>query len=216
MTIKAVFFDIGYTLIDETSKWREWAEHLRVPFAKFEATLGEVIARDEHHSRVFELLAPQLDLAAERAARAAAGRPDIFTAADLYPDAVPCLAELKRLGYLIGLAGNQPELAETALKAMNIPADIIASSARWGIEKPSPAFFERIVAEAGCTPAEVAYVGDRLDNDIIPARAAGMKAIFLIRGPWGEVHATRAEASLAHARLHALAELPDALADLSA
>jgi FMN phosphatase YigB (HAD superfamily) len=216
MSIKAVFFDVGYTLIDETSNWRAWAEHLRVPSEKFDATLRAVITRDEHHTRVFEILAPGFNLAEARTARAAAGKPDTFTAADLYPDAVPCLRELKRLGYLIGLAGNQPETAEAALKAMKVPADVIASSARWGVEKPSPAFFARVIAEAGCAPHEIAYVGDRVDNDVIPPRNAGMKAIFLIRGPWGEIHATRAEAKLAHARLTSLADLAATLSKLGA
>ncbi len=216
MSIKAVFFDIGYTLVDETRQWREWADWLGVPYEKFEALQREVIARDEHHLRVFETLKPGFDRAKERAARAAAGKPDIYTAADLYPDARPCLSELKRLGYLIGLAGNQPETAEAALHAMNVPADIIASSARWGVEKPSPAFFARIIAEAKCSAAEIAYVGDRLDNDVIPARDAGMKAIFLIRGLWGEDHAKRPEAELAHAKLTTLDDLPNILKKLSA
>ena len=211
MTIKAVFFDIGYTLIDETRQWRAWADHLRVPYEKFDATLRDAIARDEHHRRVFEILKPGFDLDQERATRTAAGSSDTFTAADLYPDAAPCLRELKRTGYLIGLAGNQPETAEAALEAMNLSADIIASSAKWGVEKPSPAFFHRVIEAAGCTPREIAYIGDRLDNDIVPANQAGLKAIFLIRGPWGEAHARRAEAELAHAKLTTLDDMPTAL-----
>ena len=31
----------------------------------------------------------------------------------------------------------------------------------------------------------VAYAGDRVDNDVIPAAAAGMRAIWVRRGPWG-------------------------------
>lgn len=216
MSIKAVFFDIGYTLVDETRQWKAWAEHIGVAYEKFDTTLREVIARNEHHTRVFEILKPGFDLKAARAARAATGNSDNMTAADLYPDALPCLRDLKRDGYLVGLAGNQPEAAEAALAAMNVPADIIASSARWGVEKPSPAFFSRIVAEAKCSPAEIAYVGDRVDNDIIPAHEAGMKAIFLIRGPWGEDHAKRAAADLARAKLTALDDLPNVLKKLSA
>lgn len=215
MSIKAVFFDVGYTLVDETRQWRAWAEHLRVPHGKFDAAFRDVIAKGEHHTRVFEILQPGFDLAAARAARKAAGHADTFDASDLYPDALPSLRELKRLGYLIGLAGNQPEAAEAALAAMNVPADIIASSARWGVEKPSPAFFARVIAEAKCSAAEIAYVGDRIDNDIAPAHHAGMKAIFLIRGPWGEAHASRPEASLAHVRLDSLDGLAGVLAALS-
>ena len=215
MPIKAIFFDVGYTLVDETRKWNEWADWLNVPRERFHATLRDVIARGEHHARVFEILAPGFDLAKARAKRAATGDPDIFDARDLYPDALPCLRELRRRSYLIGLAGNQPEAAEAALHTMGMPVDIIASSARWGVEKPSPAFFQKIVEAAFCPAAQIAYVGDRVDNDILPARAAGMFAIFLNRGPWGQIHSTRPEAALAHLALSGLAELPDALASLT-
>jgi FMN phosphatase YigB (HAD superfamily) len=211
MPIKAIFFDVGYTLIDETRKWSEWADWLGVPRERFHATLHDVIARREHHTRIFEILAPGFDLVKARAKRSTARNPDIFDAGDLYPDALPCLHELRRRGYLIGLAGNQPEAAETALRAMGMPADIIASSAGWGVEKPSPAFFRKIVEAAACPAGEIAYVGDRLDNDVLPARDAGMYAIFLNRGPWGRIHSTWPEAAQAHLTLNALAELPEAL-----
>jgi FMN phosphatase YigB (HAD superfamily) len=215
MPIKAIFFDVGYTLIDETRKWSEWADWLRVPRERFHATLHDVIARGEHHTRVFEILVPGFDLVKERAKRSATGNPDIFDASDLYPDALPCLRELRRRGYLIGLAGNQPEAAEAALRAMGMPADIIASSARWGVEKPSPAFFRKVVEAASCPAGQIAYVGDRVDNDVLPARAAGMFAIFLNRGPWGRIHSTWPEAARAHLALDALAGLPQALNGLT-
>ncbi len=34
-------------------------------------------------------------------------------------------------------------------------------------------------------PSEVLYVGDRLDNDVLPAKSAGMQAVLIRRGPWG-------------------------------
>ena len=48
--------------------------------------------------------------------------------------------------------------------------DLVASSERWGVEKPSPEFFARVVAEADRPADEIAYVGDRVDNDVLPAR----------------------------------------------
>ena len=62
------------------------------------------------------------------------------------------------------------------------------SSARWGVEKPAPAFFERIVSECGVDEDAIAYVGDRVDNDVEPALAAGMVAVHIRRGPWGHLH----------------------------
>jgi FMN phosphatase YigB (HAD superfamily) len=88
----------------------------------------------------------------------------------------------------------------------------VASSARWGVEKPSPAFFERIVAELSLAPEEIAYVGDRLDNDVLPAKAAGLLAVFIRRGPWGAVHATWPEVADADVRIESLDELLAAIA----
>ena len=123
---------------------------------------------------------------------------------DLYPDVAASLADLSARGFRLALAGNQPEKAETELRALGLPIELVASSARWGVEKPSPRFFDRIVQELALPPARIAYVGDRVDNDVTPARAAGMLAIHLRRGPWGHLHATPAGVQ----RIDSLAELP--------
>lgn len=129
-------------------------------------------------------------------------------AADLYPDAVDCLRELMDAGFRIGLAGNQPRTSEVALDRLGLGVSFIASSAAWGVAKPSPEFFERVIHAAEAPAGRIAYVGDRLDNDIIPAREAGMFAVFLRRGPWGYIHAGWPEVSQAHARIQSLQELP--------
>ena len=211
MTIHAVFFDIGETLVDETRQWGAWADWLGIPRLTFFAVLGGVIERGEHHPRVFELLRPGMNLAHERAIRTAKGYSEHFERSDFYPDAIPCLAALREAGYRIGLAGNQPEGVEELLRALDLPADMIASSAGWGVEKPSPEFFARIAALASVPPANIAYVGDRVDNDVAPAAAAGMLAIFLRRGPWGYLQAGHPGAALAHIRLDGLDALPRAL-----
>jgi FMN phosphatase YigB (HAD superfamily) len=63
----------------------------------------------------------------------------------------------------------------------------------------------------GRPPAEVAYVGDRVDNDVLPAAAAGLVAVHVRRGPWGRLQRTPPQATLG---LDDLASLPDALASL--
>jgi HAD superfamily hydrolase (TIGR01549 family) len=211
MSIRTVFFDIGETLVDETRQWAAWADWLGIPHMTFFGVLGGVIERGEHHRRVFELLRPGIDLARERAARAAAGYSEHFERSDFYSDAIPCLAALRSAGCQIGLAGNQPEGVEALLRAMELPVGFIASSASWGVEKPAPEFFARIAALAGAPPAEIAYVGDRVDNDVAPAAAAGMLAVFLRRGPWGFLHAGRPEAGRAHIQIDSLDELPAVL-----
>ena len=212
--VRLVVFDVGETLVDETRMWGEWADWLGVTRLTFFATLGSVIAARQHHNRVFELLRPGLDLRCEREARQQRGRMTRIERQDLYPDAVPALTRLRAAGLLIGIAGNQPEEAEAEIRALGLPIDFVASSARWGVAKPDPAFFHRIVSEAGVAPTQIVYVGDRLDNDVLPAIAAGMIGVFLRRGPWGVIHATWPEAARADLRLECLDELPEALAGI--
>lgn len=220
MAIRAVFFDVGETLVDETRAWGTWADWLGVPRFTFFAALGGLIERGEEPSRVLPLFRPDFDLARERAARVAAGAAehglgDLIGAEDLYADAVPCLRALRAEGYLIGISGNQPAGTEQALARLGVPADIVASSAIWQVRKPSPDFFARVVEAANLPPAQIAYVGDRLDNDVLPAADAGMTAIFLRRGPWGHLHASRPEIARARLRLDSLAALPAALRSLA-
>ena len=94
------------------------------------------------------------------------------------------------------------------------PIDVVASSASWAVEKPSPAFFARIVAETGLDASEIAYVGDRVDNDVVPAADAGMVAVHLRRGPWGHLQADWPEVGRAAIRIEGLDELVPALARL--
>lgn len=206
-----VCFDVGETLIDETRQWAGWADWLGVTHLTFFAALGATIAGRRDHREVFQLLRPGFDLAAARAARVAAGQPEGFSVADLYPNVRPTLAQLRAANLRIAIAGNQPIWAEAALDAIGLPADLVAASDRWGVHKPSPAFFARLAEEAGAAPREIVYVGDRLDNDVLPARAAGMWAVFLRRGPWGYIHATWPEREQAHASIECLDELPGLL-----
>jgi len=212
--IRAVVFDVGETLVDETRAWGEWADHLGVPRLTFFAAMGVVIERGWHHRRVFDLVRPGLDFAAELAARQAAGWRYRFLETDFYPDALPCLTALRAAGYQVGLAGNQPEEAEAALAELGVPADFIATSSGWGVEKPDPAFFARTALEAGVAPPEIAYVGDRIDNDVAPAAAAGMAAVFLRRGPWGLAQANDPRVALARLQIDSLEGLTEQIAGL--
>jgi FMN phosphatase YigB (HAD superfamily) len=68
--------------------------------------------------------------------------------------------------------------------------DWVGSSERWGVSKPAAEFFARVAQELGRPPEEIAYVGDRVDNDITPALAFGMQAVHIRRGPHGSVDET--------------------------
>lgn len=60
--------------------------------------------------------------------------------------------------------------------------DVVAASAEIGYSKSDKEIFEKAFELAGCTAKESAMVGDRLDNDIIPAKAIGMKTIWVKNG----------------------------------
>jgi HAD superfamily hydrolase (TIGR01549 family) len=156
-------------------------------------------------------LKPGFDLEAAREERRKAGAPDRFDRSDIYEDVFDYLHILHEGGLRLGIAGNQPEDFLDAVSGLGLPVDFVASSARWRVEKPSPAFFAKIVAELNVAPSSTAYVVDRLDNDILPALAAGLVAVFIRRGPWGFLHAQRPEAIRAHLRIDGLNELPRAL-----
>jgi HAD superfamily hydrolase (TIGR01549 family) len=209
MGVEAVVFDVGGTLVDETRIWQLWADWLSVPRLTFLEALHGAIVRHEHHRSLFERLRPGFDVEAERMARVASGwADDLITMDDFYPDAIECLTELHKQGFRVGTAANQPATTERLFANLAIPLTVVASSERWGIEKPSAAFFERLIAELGLSPDRIAYVGDRVDNDVIPAAAAGLKTVFLRRGPWGEIHSHWPEVALADLRLDNLKDLP--------
>ncbi len=217
--MRAVVFDVGETLIDETRVWSAWADRLGVPRLTFLAVLGAVIARGGDHRELFGLLRPDLDMAEELRRRAEASGdedPDRVGRVDLYPDAEPCLAILHDGGFWLGIVGNQPSRTEALFRELESPVELVASSATWGVEKPDPRFFERLVAELGLPPAAVAYVGDRVDNDVRPAAAAGLVAVFIRRGPWAWIQAGRDDPVEADLVVSSLAELPGALAGLEA
>jgi HAD superfamily hydrolase (TIGR01662 family) len=153
------------------------------------------------------MIKPGFDFAAERVAKEAAGLNSRRRPEDLYPDAAPCIEQLAELGYRVALAGNQPVSIEAMLGELALPVEFIASSERWGVAKPSPAFFARIVEEAGISAERIAYVGDRVDNDVVPARQAGMFSVFIRRGPWGYLQASWPEADQADARIESFMEL---------
>ena len=106
MAVRAVFFDVGETLVDETRFYQEWADWLDVPALTFMGVLGGLIQQRRSHLEVFEAFRPGMDVERDRAERTAAGDPYRLEAGDLYPDAVPCLERLRAAGLVVGLAGT--------------------------------------------------------------------------------------------------------------
>ncbi|MDQ6949215.1 MAG: HAD family hydrolase [Actinomycetota bacterium] len=186
-SIRAVWFDVGEVLIDESREYGTWADWLSVPRHTFSAVFGAVIARGQDYRGVFQHFRPGFDLEGERQLRIDAGLGEYVNANDLYPDVRPCLRRLHEAGYFVGIAGNQTARAGRFIRELNLTADVVATSDDWGVSKPSIDFFERLLTVSGHKPGATVYVGDRLDNDIAPAEKAGLRTAWLRRGPWGNL-----------------------------
>jgi HAD superfamily hydrolase (TIGR01662 family) len=203
VALRAVVFDVGETLVDEERWWRELCRRLGLQPHVVWAALGATIARGEEHDALWGHLGIEKP--------AGWWNELTYSLEDLYPDAIDCLERVGDLGYRVGIVGNQTETLEKWARDSALSADVVSSSASLGVRKPDRAFFERIVELLECRADEVAYVGDRVDNDVLPAAAAGLVAVHVRRGPWGRLQPTPPEATLG---LDDLASLPDALASL--
>ncbi|WP_328914585.1 MULTISPECIES: HAD family hydrolase [unclassified Streptomyces] len=207
--ITTIAFDVGETLVSDTSMWAGWADWLGVPPHTVSALVGAVVAEGRDNADALRLLRPGLDVAAEYARREAAGRGERITEADLYADVRPALSALRDAGMRVVIAGNQTARAGEMLRALDLPADVVAMSGEWGVAKPSAEFFRRVVDAADAEkPDEVLYVGDHPVNDVFPAKAAGLLTAHLRRGPWGHLWADDPEVvAAADWRITSLTEL---------
>ena len=214
--IRAVVFDIGETLIDDSTEWGAWADWIGVPRHTFSAVLGAVTAAGRDNAETFEYFRPGFDIARERQAREDAGRGERISEADLYPDVRTGLAALRAAGFWVGVAGNQTARAAELLRSLDLPVDRVETSGEWGVAKPDRRFFDRVVDMAPAARHEIVYVGDHRDNDIVAARAAGLRTALIRRGPWGHLWAddpvTRRDADWV---LDTLTQLPGLLCSRS-
>ncbi|MFJ6937524.1 HAD family hydrolase [Streptomyces sp. NPDC101132] len=208
--IRTVVLDVGETLTRDDRYWAAWADWLGVPAHTLSALVGAVVVDGRDNADAVRLLRPGIDLAAEYAAREAAGRGERLDESDLYEDVRPALAALRAAGTRVVIAGNQSPRMGQLLRALDLPADVVATSGEWGVSKPDPKFFARVLEVSGAPADETLYVGDHPANDIHPARAAGLRTAHLRRGPWGHWWADDPEVrAAADWSIDSLAELVD-------
>ncbi|MFJ6212549.1 HAD family hydrolase [Streptomyces sp. NPDC092296] len=215
--IRAVVFDVGECLVDETREYGTWADWLQVPRHTFAAVFGAVVAQGRDYREVFQEFRPGFDLYAEREKRAAAGRPETFGEDDLYPDVRPALTALREAGLWLGIAGNQTVRAGRILRELfTDDVDLIGTSDDWRAHKPDPLFFDRLAQAVPHPAADILYVGDRIDNDIRPAAAARLATALIRRGPWATIQWHTPEArTLPDLRIDTLLDLPERIAKLN-
>lgn len=170
-----VFFDIGSTLVDERLAYehriRDMIAGSEVPYTQFYKKMIDCCCENQ---------------AGDVAAAAYFGlRRTPWHSEDefLYDDATPAL--LKLCGrYHMGILANQAPGLSERLSAWGVRDffDVVISSAEEGIDKSDPEIFRRALHRAGCSAEQAVMAGDRLDNDIAPAKALGMKTIWVRQG----------------------------------
>ena len=181
MSIRYLFFDVGYTLVDEDAVWEaRCREQADMPEARaLGLTAGDIYREIEEASRQY---LPQYRAVVKKFGftQTAPFRGELET---LYPEAPAVLAALSQK-YSLGVIANQAQGLRDRLREWDILPYFTAVASSWeaGSTKPDPAFFKYALSLAGCAPEEAVMIGDRLDNDIFPAKALGMKTVWLRRG----------------------------------
>jgi HAD superfamily hydrolase (TIGR01509 family) len=130
-----------------------------------------------------------------------------------YPDAERLLISLAGK-YQLGVIANQPDGTEARLRNYGLLSffSVIISSTELGISKPDPEIFRVALREAGCKPEEAVMIGDRIDNDIRPAKALGMQTVRILQGV-GRLQRPRTDDEQPDATVKDLAELGEILID---
>lgn len=176
MDIAWIFFDVGSTLVDETRAYdhraRDMLAKTDIPFSVFDRKRLELAKQG------FDGNAAAIDyFGLEKT-------PWHSEDEVPYADAAETLAALNARGYKLGIIANQAPGTEERLAAWGLREyfDVIAASAELGVAKPGRQIFEKAFALAGCLPHNCVMVGDRLDNDIRPAKNLGMKTVWLRNG----------------------------------
>lgn len=174
-TIKWVFFDIGSTLVDESTAYKN---RIKRTIANTDVSYNEFYQRmveiSKHNQNAYNMVIEEYGLT-----KAPWNSDDEF----VYPEAENCLCELSE-HYKIGIIANQNLGSEERLEKLGLLKyiDLVIASAEEGVSKPDLRIFQIALDRANCKPEKALMVGDRIDNDIVPANKIGMKTIWIKQG----------------------------------
>jgi HAD superfamily hydrolase (TIGR01549 family) len=219
--IDIVFLDIGGVLYDDTIYARAWERALREAGASFdddafdsEYTIARAEQRGSFRRRLTDrFLGVGADV--ERVERIAAQYWS-YPPTAVHDDVRPTL-ELLRGRYRLGIVANQPSEVRSAMHRDGLETffEIWAVSDDLGVRKPDPRLFEMALEVAHSEPDRAVMVGDRLDYDVRPAKAAGMRAVWMLRGEAPD-QPTAEQLAEADGAVGSMVELPQLLASWSA
>ena len=172
--LKWIFFDLGSTLVDESECLKERCKVI-IEQNNLDA--------DEFYKKVLEY--SEKDAFAIRWAAQDFGvaLPKWFGELErLYPDVEEILKNLSQK-FKLGIIANQVTGTQKRIDNWGIGKyfDVVVASAEAGCEKPDLKIFNMALKQAKCNPSEAVMIGDRLDNDIIPAKKLGMKTAGCVK-----------------------------------
>ncbi|MCM1115563.1 MAG: HAD family hydrolase [Clostridium sp.] len=173
--MKWLFFDMGSTLVDESKCVQKRCEMI---------VEENNIDADEFYDKVIECAKTDYHAiisAAELYGVKVPRWPGELEC--LYPDVEDVLCKLAKK-YKLGIIANQCLGTKDRLDNWNIGKhfDIIVASAEEGCAKPDEKIFQIALERAGCKAEEAVMIGDRIDNDIVPAKKLGMKTVCVKQG----------------------------------
>ena len=177
--IKWIFFDIGSTLIDES-------ECLKLRYR--EAVAGTSISADDFEKKVIEFSKQNLKGDHDAVKYYGIELPPRHKEAEKpYGNTESVLKQLTVKGYHLGVIANQSTGTKDRLSSWGLLKyfDVVLASAEEGISKPDSEIFHRALTAAKCLPVNAVMIGDRLDNDIVPAKKVGMKTVWIKQGLGG-------------------------------
>lgn len=173
--IKWLFFDLGSTLVDETECVKKRCGVI---------IENSNIDKDEFYAKVKECAKTDSNAVKAAAQYYGAEIPRWFGELEiLYPNTVTILDELSKK-YKVGIIANQVAGTQKRIDNWRIGKyfDVVVASAEVGYAKPDFEIFNIALEQAGCEPSESVMIGDRLDNDIVPAKKLGMKTVWVRQG----------------------------------
>ena len=168
---KWIFFDIGSTLVDESIAYQNRIKNTIV---------GSNVTYNEFMDRLTQSVGNFKSVCASFGLKPAPWNSDYEI---VYPEAEDCLRALSKR-YRIGAIANQNPGSKERLDRIGLLKyiDLVIASAEEGVAKPDLRIFQIALDRANCKPEEALMVGDRIDNDIVPANKIGMKTIWIKQG----------------------------------
>lgn len=179
--IKCIFFDVGYTLINEDDAWEQRCiEQAEMEEAKMLGLSPKQIYDEIIHASI--AYQPQYRTVVKKFGFSKSA-PYRHEFEKLYNNVDYILQSLSQK-YKLGIIANQTDGLVERLSSWGILKyfSLIISSWDYQIMKPDIKLFQIAVGKSGYNASETVMVGDRLDNDIFPAKAIGMKTIWIKQG----------------------------------